>query len=513
MSDEVFIIGHGELIITPGKEPDRKTVTFKCGESYHKLREIQVGRASEIEQIAGSAFNREEWCSIGRGDSEILLNKDEVLKAFSLIKDPQEQKKAYNVFSSFLDPTVHVESIMQPSPEQEIEAPPSSYELLVTPPPEKISRVFKGVSETITPVKPVTQSNRKKIFQALKDQAYKITCIMTPEGELQVVALKYLTEGTCKRIKLIRSIWEKASAHSEFGPVAILATSKEDIAPLELLCEVGVSQKLIAAGVPNILVIREVKRRDVKKTGLMMEFCRGGTISSYTRSHFDPSTSKLKPEFRKEHISLLRQTSDALCGMHEQNLLHCDVKADNMLVKLIIEQKPEVRVSDFGLVLPKGSLVKSAPGTYPPPELLETLTNQRTKAEKEVLEDLDTLTNFWSTELNWSPLEVEVEKKKYLEDKEEKIKNKMYGILIGPEVDAWGFGVLLFRVMHNQPNILHQLSWKNSSSEINHARDQILDTILDLKDPVDQIIAKLLAKDPGQRIRIQEARGRLLTAI
>jgi hypothetical protein len=480
MCNDIYIINHGNAVITPSSHSGLATLTLKFGHHYHKVRDIVVERATK-------RFNPKEWFSIGRGDAQILLKKDQVERAFASISSFYKHGRVNLAFSNCLGPKAHVESLLDPSADQYTTG----------------SRLFSGFLNRDTLFYPPTRRERKEFFQYLHDHGYKITCIMNPEGALQIVGVRKLGEGKYKYVKKMRSIWESGS-YSEFGPIAVIAKGRKNVDPNELLKEVGISKRLVAANVPFIRLIRKIERNDPNKAGLMMEFCDSQTLEEYIRPHFDMSTHTVKQKFRENHISLLKQVAEALYGMQQQNLVHCDLKSMNILLKKTL-LRVEARVSDFGGVEQSGTKVHHIPATYPPPELVENVELQRKKTvDRFTLAQKAKFCLFLNDlkKQGFSQGRIEKEKNNYLKDIVKEIP-------IDSKIDAWALGVLLFEVMHNHPKIIENLSWEHSSSEIKKARDIILQKLLNPNDPVDEIARKLLTgKFDIQKARdyLQEAR-------
>jgi serine/threonine protein kinase len=88
---------------------------------------------------------------------------------------------------------------------------------------------------------------------------------------------------------------------------------------------------------PNLLVIHELKR-DEDILFLLMEYCPGGTLRDYLDSCAD-TLSEL------DKIQLMLQIAQAIAHLHENGVLHRDIKTSNVLVT----EDGTLKVSDFGL--------------------------------------------------------------------------------------------------------------------------------------------------------------------
>jgi len=72
---------------------------------------------------------------------------------------------------------------------------------------------------------------------------------------------------------------------------------------------------------------------------------------------------------------VLRQCFDAVAFMHEQAMMHCDIKEPNIMLKTSDFQNPEVVLIDFGVSRAMAAKPNGMPGGTPgyiPPETLET---------------------------------------------------------------------------------------------------------------------------------------------
>ena len=217
--------------------------------------------------------------------------------------------------------------------------------------------------------------------------------------------------------------------------------------------------------------------------------------------HFDQNTHTLLPKYRPLHISLLRQVTEALWGMQSRNLIHRDVKADNVLVKLV-RGVHEVRLTDFAATVTIGKLINDSAGSYPPPEIQQALEqnihitlSKLSAAEKD---KYDALVVKWKT-LHLNRAEIKDNQNTYLH-------KWLPNISLSTEVDAWALGVLICQTMHDLPNLIQMMQWDSFAWEIKVARQTLVDLYLHPEeDLVDQIAVKLLAKQM-ERISIQEAR-------
>ncbi|KAL6443164.1 hypothetical protein ACFW04_002836 [Cataglyphis niger] len=88
------------------------------------------------------------------------------------------------------------------------------------------------------------------------------------------------------------------------------------------------------------------RRRSAKKTEhdeiwFIMEFCEGGTVSDLVRG-----MTISDKRMREEHIAfILKEVIKALIHLHEHNIIHRDIRANN----IVLTKEGEVKLIDFGL--------------------------------------------------------------------------------------------------------------------------------------------------------------------
>ena len=116
---------------------------------------------------------------------------------------------------------------------------------------------------------------------------------------------------------------------------------------------------------PNIVKLKEVKKTK-KHFYLVMEYCNGGELQSF----LDKYQEKNKHAFTEEIVQyLMRQIMSAMYYLHSRNIMHRDIKLENILLKFdSIEDKEnlnimksQVKIIDFGFAT-NSSLANSIVG-------------------------------------------------------------------------------------------------------------------------------------------------------
>ena len=103
---------------------------------------------------------------------------------------------------------------------------------------------------------------------------------------------------------------------------------------------------------PNIVKLKEVKKTK-KHFYLVMEYCNGGELKSF----LDKYKEKFKHAFTEEIVQyLMRQIMSAMYYLHSNNIMHRDIKLENILLKFdsledkenLNIMKSQVKIIDFG---------------------------------------------------------------------------------------------------------------------------------------------------------------------
>lgn len=136
---------------------------------------------------------------------------------------------------------------------------------------------------------------------------------------------------------------------------------------------------------PNIVKLEEIKM-DENNYYIVMEYINGGELSDYLKKYID----KYGNPFSEEIVQyLMKQIISALIYIHDLNIIHRDLKLENIMVDFDNEKdkeelnmmKAKIKIIDFGFAImlsSKFSLTNSAVGTfmYMDPKILKEFNNQ-----------------------------------------------------------------------------------------------------------------------------------------
>ena len=137
---------------------------------------------------------------------------------------------------------------------------------------------------------------------------------------------------------------------------------------------------------PNIVKLEEIKM-DENNYYIVMEYINGGELSDYLNKYKEKYHAKAFPEEIVQY--LMKQIIDALIYIHDLNIIHRDLKLENIMVNFDSDidkqnlnmMKAKIKIIDFGFAImlsSKFSLTNSAVGTfmYMDPKILKEFDNQ-----------------------------------------------------------------------------------------------------------------------------------------
>ncbi len=203
---------------------------------------------------------------------------------------------------------------------------------------------------------------------------------------------------------------------------------------------------------PNIVTVHDIGQ-DGDRYYIVMEFVEGATLKQIIRRQ--AAEERLLPIDRS--LDLMMQMCSGIGYAHRSGLVHCDVKPHNILVS----QDDHVKVADFGIA-------RAMTET--------TLTHQD---------------QVWGTPQYFSP-------------------EQAAGRHPTPASDVYSLGVILFEMLTNQ---LPFEAENHAAMALQHI--QAVPPSIALYNPaapkqLDQIVQKVLSKEPAQRYRTAGQFGRIL---
>jgi len=206
---------------------------------------------------------------------------------------------------------------------------------------------------------------------------------------------------------------------------------------------------------PNIVTVHDIGQ-DNNRHYIVMEFVDGRTLKQLIRLQ----NQQGRPLGVAQALDLAIQVCAGIGYAHRANLIHCDVKSQNIL----ITRDERVKVADFGIARAISEATQ------------HTIDNQ-----------------IWGTPHYFSP-------------------EQAAGLPATPASDVYAIGVVLFELLtgrlpflaetHTALALKHMHEPPPRASEINPLVPQQLD----------QILMKVLAKEPAARYRTGDQFGRILSA-
>jgi serine/threonine-protein kinase len=206
---------------------------------------------------------------------------------------------------------------------------------------------------------------------------------------------------------------------------------------------------------PNIVTVHDIGQ-DGNRHYIVMEFVDGRTLKQLVRLQ----NQQGRPLSLQRALDLAIQVCAGIGYAHRANLIHCDVKSQNILVT----RDERVKVADFGIARAMSEATQ------------HTLDSQ-----------------IWGTPHYFSP-------------------EQAAGLPATPASDVYAIGVVLFELLtgrlpfiadtHTALALKHMHEPPPRAAEINPLVPQQLD----------QILQKVLAKEPAARYRTADQLGRILSA-
>ena len=196
-----------------------------------------------------------------------------------------------------------------------------------------------------------------------------------------LICLKNLGEGTFGKV----SLYQALNSNKKYAIKTVDKLKIKDSKYLET--EINIMRMLHH---PNIIELINVIE-DENNIIIIMEYCNGGSLSEC----LERFNQKFKCGFPEEIIQhFMIQIVDALNYIHDKNIIHRDLKLDNIMVHFDNEKdrinfnimKAKIKIIDFGIskvLSSKNGFTNSCVGTlyYMPPEILLRIKNKE-KCEK-----------------------------------------------------------------------------------------------------------------------------------
>lgn len=204
---------------------------------------------------------------------------------------------------------------------------------------------------------------------------------------------------------------------------------------------------------PNIVTVHDIGQDDHRHY-IVMEFIDGQTLKQLIRAQNHNNT--LLPINRT--LDLIIQTCSGLGYAHRANLVHCDIKPQNILVA----HDDRVKVADFGIA----------------------------RAISEASQQLGS-DQVWGTPQYFSP-------------------EQAAGESPTPASDVYGVGVIMFEMLTGHLPFTADTPTALALKHLQEIPPSVIESNATVPRQLDQIVQKLLAKEPTARYRTAGQLGRVL---
>lgn len=203
---------------------------------------------------------------------------------------------------------------------------------------------------------------------------------------------------------------------------------------------------------PNIVTVHDIGQ-DEYKHYIVMEFVEGQTLKEIIRS-YDESPMPIS-----RALDLIIQVCNGIGYAHRANLVHCDVKPQNVIVTV----DDRVKVADFGIA-------RAISGATQPQKV----------------------TQVWGTPQYFSP-------------------EQAAGEAPTPASDVYAIGIMLFEMLTGQLPFAAESHTAMALKHLHTPPPQVTELNPAVPSQLAQIVNKLLAKEPAGRYRTAGQLGRILS--
>jgi serine/threonine-protein kinase len=206
---------------------------------------------------------------------------------------------------------------------------------------------------------------------------------------------------------------------------------------------------------PNIVTVHDIGQ-DKRSYYIVMEYVEGWTLKEVIRQHFRLKNSPLSVD---KALDMAIQICSGIGYAHRANLVHCDVKSQNILVA----QDGRIKVTDFGIA--------------------------RALSEASLLNDLDAV---WGTPQYFSPEQAAGERPT-------------------PASDVYSIGIIMFEMLSAQLPFQAESHTALALKHIQASPPHVSQLNPNVPEQLDAIVDKVLSKEPSGRYRTADQLGRVLT--
>jgi serine/threonine-protein kinase len=206
---------------------------------------------------------------------------------------------------------------------------------------------------------------------------------------------------------------------------------------------------------PNIVTVHDIGQ-DGHAQYIVMEYVNGRTLKQIIRQYNDDE--HLMPTSR--FLDLTIQICDGVGYAHRANLVHCDVKPQNVLVT----RDDRIKVADFGIA------------------------RAMSEASQQIQED-----EMWGTPQYFSP-------------------EQAAGEPPTPASDVYAIGIIMFEMLTGQLPFTAESPTALALKHIQEKPPKVGDINPAVPEQLELIVDKVLAKEPSGRYRTAGQLGRVLTS-